>query len=303
MRLFVCRPRGFCAGVVRAIGTVEKALSLWGAPIYVKHHIVHNRHVVESLKKRGAIFVEDIKDIPKNSRVIFSAHGVSPKVRKEAGERGLFQIDATCNLVTKLHTASKKYSDMGYQIILIGNRKNIEVIGVFAEAPESTHIVESVEDVSNLNFSKGEKLFYITQTTLSIYDVDAIVSEIKRRYPHIESLKTSSICYATTNRQRALSRVLDFVDIVLVVGDSTSSNSNRLKEIAIKSGISAYLINGEDEIDSSWFSGVRNIGMTAGASTPEDIVKRSIGRLKEMGVNFVEEVLHVEENVSFPLPI
>ena len=302
MKLLLSKPRGFCAGVVRAIDTVEKALELWGPPIYVKHEIVHNRHVVEGLKKKGAIFVEDLADVPEGSRVIYSAHGVSPQVREEAKKRGLIEIDATCGLVTKVHSAVKRFSQKGYHIVLIGHKNHVEVVGTSGEAPDVTTIVESVDDVALLNFSSETKLFYTTQTTLSLDDIDEIVKALVAKYPHIETLPSSSICYATTNRQMALREITDLADLILVVGDPSSSNSNRLREVAELRGVTSYLINDESEIEREWLDGVKVIGMTAGASTPEDVVQRCIAYLQNHGVKEVEDVVFIEEGVFFQLP-
>lgn len=302
MKLLLSKPRGFCAGVERAIETVEKALTIWGAPIYVKHEIVHNRHVVQGLKDKGAIFIEDVNDVPEGARLIYSAHGVAPAVRDQAKQRGLIEIDATCGLVTRVHSAVKRYATQGYQIVLIGHRNHVEIIGTAGEAPEVTTIVESVEDVAHLKFSNEEKLFYITQTTLSLDDVKAITDALIAKYPHIITLPSSSICYATTNRQMALRGMIDETDLVLVVGDPQSSNSNRLKEVASNRGVEAYLINGEHEIQPEWVIGKKLIGLTAGASTPEEIVQRCIRRLVELGVNDVEDIVYTHEDVVFQLP-
>lgn len=303
MKLILSRPRGFCAGVVRAIETVEKALKLFGPPVYVKHEIVHNKHVVSSLKAKGAIFIEDLTSIPKGSRVIYSAHGVSPDIRKLSKSLGLIEIDATCGLVTKIHSAARHYAEKGYIIILIGHKKHVEIIGTAAEAKEATFIVESVEDVKQLKFSFDQKLFYLTQTTLSLYDVEKITYALKEKYPLIETMPSSSICYATTNRQKALSEILEFVDLALIVGDPTSSNSNRLREVALRKNLPSYLINGEEEIDPKWLSGVKAIGMTAGASTPENVVQGCVQRLRSLGVLEVEEITSFKEDVVFPLPV
>ncbi len=302
MKLLLSKPRGFCAGVERAIDTVKKALELWGAPIYVKHEIVHNAHVVNDLKSRGAVFVEELSEVPEGSRVIYSAHGVSPAVRAEAKSRGLIEIDATCGLVTKVHSAAKRFAEKGYKIVLIGHRKHVEIIGTAGEAPESTIVVESVEEVNQLSFSEEQKLAYLTQTTLSLDDVKEMTDALVQKFPHIETLPSSSICYATTNRQMALRHITDEADLVLVVGDPMSSNSNRLCEVAQKRGRTAYLIHEASQIQPSWLSGVKTIAMTAGASTPEDVVQSCIGRLKLLGVAEVEEVTYTEENVFFQLP-
>ena len=302
MKLLLSKPRGFCAGVVRAIEIVEKALEKWGPPIYVKHEIVHNRHVVDDLRQKGAIFIEDLRDVPPGSRLIYSAHGVPPSVREEATQRGLMVIDATCGLVTKVHSAAKRFADKGYHIILIGHRNHVETIGTAGEAPDQTTIVESPEDVASLPFSQDVKLFYITQTTLSLDDVADITQALIARYPHIETLASSSICYATTNRQMALREITDQTDLVLVIGDPKSSNSNRLREVAKNRGIPAYLINGPDEISAFWLEGVKTIGLTAGASTPENIVQLCIERLIHLGVKEVEDVVYTTEDVVFQIP-
>jgi 4-hydroxy-3-methylbut-2-enyl diphosphate reductase len=302
MKLLLSKPRGFCAGVERAIDTVKKALELWGAPIYVKHEIVHNKHVVNDLKDKGAIFVENLEDVPKGCRVIYSAHGISPAVREEARLRGLIEIDATCGLVTKVHSAAKRFAAKGYKIILIGHRKHVEIIGTAGEAPEATIVVESAKEVESLTFAEDQKLAYLTQTTLSLDDVQEVVQALTVKFPHIETLPSSSICYATTNRQMALRHISDEADLVLVVGDPMSSNSNRLREVAEKRGCKAYLINSAEEIQTSWLLGVKVIAMTAGASTPESIVQTCIETLKRMGVELVEEVTYTEENVFFQLP-
>ncbi|MBB64553.1 MAG: 4-hydroxy-3-methylbut-2-enyl diphosphate reductase [Waddliaceae bacterium] len=301
-KLLLSQPRGFCAGVVRAIETVEEALSLWGAPIYVKHEIVHNRHVVQRLRDMGAIFIEDVNEVPEGSRLIYSAHGVSPAVREQAKARNLFEVDATCGLVTRVHSAVKRFAEKGYQIILIGHRNHVEIVGTAGEAPGQVTIVENEADVGSLSFSQEEKLFFITQTTLSLHDVEGITKALYARYPQIETLPSSSICYATTNRQLALAEITDQTELVLVVGDKQSSNSNRLREVAAKRGVPAYLINSEDEIQSDWVKDVQVIGLTAGASTPEDLVQRCIDRLKILGVSSVENVVFTEEDVVFSLP-
>lgn len=302
MKLLLSKPRGFCAGVERAIDTVKKALQLWGRPIYVKHEIVHNRHVVEELKNLGAIFIEDLSEVPIGSRLIYSAHGIPPSVRQQAKERQLIEIDATCGLVTKVHSAAKRYAERGYQIVLIGHKNHVETIGTAGEAPEVTTIVETVEDVAGLSFEPKEKLAYLTQTTLSLDDVKEITEALLERYPHIETLPSSSVCYATTNRQMALRQITEQADLVLVVGDPMSSNSNRLREVAERRGRRAFLINREAEIQPDWLEGVEVIAMTAGASTPESIVQACITRLRNLGVQSVEEITAIQEEVFFQLP-
>lgn len=302
MKLLLSKPRGFCAGVERAIDTVKKALELWGRPIYVKHEIVHNQHVVNELREMGAIFIEDLNEVPEGARVIYSAHGIPPSVREQAKKRHLIEIDATCGLVTKVHSAAKRFAERGYQIILIGHRKHVETIGTAGEAPDVTTIVETVEEVEQLPFTAEQKLAYLTQTTLSLDDVKEITAALLKRYPTIETLPSSSICYATTNRQMALRQMTEQADLVLVVGDPKSSNSNRLREVAERRGRKAFLINGEKEIHADWLKGVDVIAMTAGASTPESIVQACIARLKELGLKTVEEIVFVQEDVFFQLP-
>ncbi len=302
MKLLLSKPRGFCAGVERAIDTVKKALELWGKPIYVKHEIVHNKHVVAELRDLGAVFVEELSEVPEGARVIYSAHGIPPQVRQQAKLRRLIEIDATCGLVTKVHSAAKRYAEKGYQVILIGHRKHVETIGTAGEAPEVTTVVETVEEVENLSFNPDQKLAYLTQTTLSLDDVKEITEALLRRYPKIETLPSSSICYATTNRQMALRQITEEVDLVLVVGDPKSSNSNRLREVAERRGCKAFLINSEQEIDPNWLDEVEVIAMTAGASTPEAIVQSCIHRLRKLGLQTVEEVTFIQEDVFFQLP-
>lgn len=302
MKLLLSKPRGFCAGVERAIETVEKALVLWGAPIYVKHEIVHNRYVVEGLRAKGAVFIEDLDDVPMGARLIYSAHGVSPAVREHAKRRNLIEIDATCGLVTRVHSAVKRFANLGYHIILIGHRDHVEIIGTAGEAPDVTTIVENAEDVAKLSFPEGTKLFYITQTTLSLDDVKEITNALIYKYPDIETLPSSSICYATTNRQMALREITDQTDLILVVGDWQSSNSKRLREVASKRGIPSYLINDASEILSEWLENKKTIGLTAGASTPETIVQSCIQRLIALGVKEVEDVVYTNEDVVFQLP-
>ncbi len=302
MKLLLCKPRGFCAGVERAIEIVEEALEIWSAPIYVKHEIVHNRHVVADLAKKGACFIEDLHEVPEGSKLIYSAHGVSPQVRALAKERKLFEIDATCPLVTKLHSAAKRYAQKGYQIVLIGHKNHVEVIGTYGEAPDQTIVVETVEDVERIPFALNEKIFYLMQTTLSLDEVKAMVEALKKKYPQAETLPSSSICFATTNRQEALKKVALKADLILVVGDKLSSNSNRLKEIGDHRSIPSYLINSPDEIDSNWLLNVQTIAMTAGASTPDHVVQACMDQLKQLGVSEIEEVVHVIEDIIFDVP-
>lgn len=304
MKLLLSQPRGFCAGVVRAIAIVERALEKWGAPIYVKHEIVHNRHVVEQLRAKGACFVEELEEVPQGARLVYSAHGVAPSVRAEAQRRGLIEIDATCGLVTKVHSAVRRFAHKGYQVILIGHRRHVEIIGTAGEAPERTTVVESVEEVAALPFTEEDLLFYATQTTLSLDDVEEIVEALKVRYPSITTLPSGSICYATSNRQGALCQLLEGspLSLVVVVGDPKSSNSNRLCEVARSRGVPSYLVNEAEEIVASWCEGATTIGMTAGASTPEEVVQRCVLRLRALGVTEVEERVYAEEEVFFQLP-
>jgi 4-hydroxy-3-methylbut-2-enyl diphosphate reductase len=302
MKLILSKPRGFCAGVVRAIECVEKALELYGAPIYVKHQIVHNQHVVERLENKGAIFVEDLTQVPEGSVIIYSAHGVSPAVRNSARQRNLREIDATCSLVTRVHSAVLRYSAKGYKIILIGHKDHVETIGTAGEAPDKTTIVETPLDVEKLTFSQNEPLFYLTQTTLSLDDVQEIVDALERKYPNIETMPSSSICYATTNRQMAIKEIAQGCDLILVIGDERSSNSNRLVEVAKAKGVPAFLVHDAEQIQANWFINKQVIGMTAGASTPEDIVQNCLEILKKLGVNQIEEVELLKEDVFFQLP-
>ncbi|EPP34622.1 4-hydroxy-3-methylbut-2-enyl diphosphate reductase [Chlamydia ibidis] len=302
-KIILCNPRGFCAGVVRAVQIVESALERWGAPIYVKHEIVHNRHVVDSLKEKGAIFVENLEEIPYGSRVIYSAHGISPRVREIAKERCLLDIDATCVLVTKVHSAVKLYASRGYKIILIGKKNHVEVIGIQGEAPNSVTVVENVQDVEKLTFNSNDPLFYITQTTLSLDDVSDISQVLKMRYPQIITLPSSSVCYATQNRQGALRSVLSRVNFVYVVGDTQSSNSNRLCEIARRRNIPSILINSPEHITDEILRYSGDIAVTAGASTPEDVVQACVSKLKILlGDVQVEEDIFVTEDVVFQVP-
>lgn len=302
MKLLLSNPRGFCAGVERAIEIVERALEIWGAPIFVKHEIVHNRHVVNELKDKGAVFIEDLNQVPVGARLIYSAHGVSPKIREMAQNRELIEIDATCPLVTKLHSASKRFASKGYQIILIGHKSHVEVIGTKGEAEAVTTVVENPEDIEKLPFKSDEKIFYLMQTTLSMDEVGPMVSALKEKYPNAETLPSSSICFATTNRQEALKEISKKADLILVVGDTKSSNSNRLREIGENRGIPSYLINNPDEIQKEWLENVEVIGMSAGASTPDHSVQSCIKKLKEYGVIDVEDVLHIIEDVHFEVP-
>ena len=301
-KILLAKPRGFCAGVVRAIEAVEDALERFGAPIYVKHEIVHNRIVVDELRQKGAIFIEELKDVARGSILIFSAHGVAPAVKIEGQERGLKMIDATCGLVTRVHSAIKRYAKKGYHILLIGHKNHVEVQGSFGHAPKVTTIVESVEDVASLSFDEGQKLFMITQTTLSLLDVEPIFSAIRKRFSQIETLNASSICYATSNRQRALIDLCSQGDLALIVGDSMSSNSKRLVEVAKKQGASGYLIQRADQIDPAWLEGADTVVVSAGASTPERLVQECIQKLCSLEDFSIEEYTKIVENVTFAPP-
>ncbi|MFA5250197.1 MAG: 4-hydroxy-3-methylbut-2-enyl diphosphate reductase [Parachlamydiales bacterium] len=301
MELFLLRPRGFCAGVIRAIQTVEKALELFGPPVFVKHQIVHNRQVVQKLEAAGAVFVEDLKTVPEGSYLIYSAHGVAPQVRREAKKRHLKEIDATCPLVERLHLAAASYAKKGYRIILIGHFGHVEIQGIKAEAKEAAAVVENEGDLAQLNFPPGQKLFYLTQTTLGLEEAEKMQALLKARYPGIETLKRSSVCYATFNRQTALKAVLDLVDLVLIVGDKSSSNSNRLKELA-EVRKPAFLIQTAAEIHPGLLKGVEKIALSAGASTPEEEVQKCKARLISLGVDKVVEKSFFQEKVLFPLP-
>lgn len=300
--LVLASPRGFCAGVTRAIEIVEKALKLWGSPIYVKHEIVHNQFVVNQLRQRGAIFVEEISEVPEGSHVIFSAHGVPPKTFDEANSRKLKVTDATCPLVTKVHKEARKFADQGVEILYIGHKNHVEAIGTRGVAPKLTTIVESVEEADRVLVKNPNKVALLTQTTLSVDDTKEIQNALESRFADLQMPRKSDICYATTNRQTAIKVICEEVQLVLVVGSSNSSNSNRLREVATKMGVDSYLINSEDDIKESWLEGVDRIGMTAGASTPEEIIERCIDRLKDLGVQDVVEKQIVSENVTFNLP-
>jgi len=298
--IFLAGPRGFCAGVDRAIDIVELAIEVYGAPIYVRHEIVHNRHVVDDLRKKGAVFTDDLADVPAGSVVIFSAHGVSPAVRREAAERGLRSLDATCPLVTKVHLEALKYARHGYTIVLIGHRDHVEVQGTLGEAPDAIVVAESVADVARLEVKDPAKVAYISQTTLSVDDVRAIVEALKKRFPAVHEPAKADICYATQNRQDAVKELARRCGTVLVVGAPTSSNANRLVEVAAIHGAKSYLIEAAEDIHPEWIAG--DVGVTAGASTPEHVVMACVERLKTFGDYRVEEFRLVEERVMFPLP-
>ncbi len=298
--LWLAAPRGFCAGVDRAIDIVDMALQVYGAPIYVRHEIVHNRHVVEELRQKGAVFTDDLNDVPRGSVVIFSAHGVSPAVRAEARERGLKALDATCPLVTKVHLEALRYAKEGYTIVLVGHRQHVEVIGTMGEAPDAIVVCESVAEVEQLALPNPDKVAYITQTTLSLDDCAAIVGALKRRYPKVREPAKDDICYATQNRQNAVKVMAPKCSTVLVVGAPASSNANRLVEVAAALGASAYLIESAEDIRPEWLVG--DVGLTAGASTPEAVVQACVQRVCELGSFRVEPFQLVEERIMFPLP-
>jgi len=300
--LLLLKPRGFCAGVVRAIDIVRIALETFGAPIYVRKEIVHNRHVVEDLRRAGAIFVEELDEVPRGARVIFSAHGVSPAVRKDAKERQLQVIDATCPLVTKVHLEAVKFARKSYTIVLIGHKDHDEVIGTLGEAPEATVLVSTPEDVDRLEVQDPERVSFITQTTLSLDETREIVERLKERFPKIQGPAAQDICYATENRQLAVKAVAPLCELLLVVGSQNSSNSRRLVEVCQKDGVPAYLIDDLLEVRPEWLEGVSTVAVTAGASAPENLVEELIESLKEAGYTDLEEMEIKEEDVRFNLP-
>lgn len=304
MRVIIAKPRGFCAGVDRAIDIVEKALEQYGPPIYVRHAIVHNKRVVDSLKDKGVVFVEEIDEIEdENARVIFSAHGVSPAVFEESKIRGLRVVDAVCPLVTKVHNEVRSYADMGYTIVLIGHRNHVEVIGTSGEAPDRVVVVETVKEVQNLEIENPDKVAYVTQTTLSVDDTKEMVKALKKRFPSIVSSSKLDICYATQNRQDAVKELAKQAEVILIMGSPESSNSNRLVEVAKSHGVlNSYLIEGPDSIEGKMLSGHSIVGLSSGASTPEFVVSEVIDKLKELGAKKVEELQIKEEYTSFPLP-
>ena len=303
LNLVLASPRGFCAGVDRAITIVEKALEMYGAPIYVQHEIVHNKHVVQRLRNEGAVFVENIDEIPEGSHAIFSAHGVSPEVRKRAEKRKLQVLDATCPLVTKVHREAQRYAKEEHTIILIGHHNHVEVKGTVGEAPEHIFVVGTVEEVSDLKIPDEKKVGYITQTTLSLDDTAEIITALKERFPEIKGPAKDDICYATQNRQNAVKALSKEVDLVLVVGAQNSSNSVRLLEVAETTGVKARRIESAAELDPEWLEGVQNIGITAGASAPEDIVQGIVSGLQNMfSSSNVQSLELVKEDVTFALP-
>ena len=301
-QIILANPRGFCAGVDRAIAIVERALEKFGAPIYVRHEVVHNKYVVDGLKAKGAVFVEELDEVPAGATVIFSAHGVSKAVRAEAEARGLNVFDATCPLVTKVHVEVGKMRDQGREIVMIGHKGHPEVEGTMGQASGGMYLVESVEDVARLDVRDPMQLAYVTQTTLSVDDAAGIVAALKTKYPFIIGPKKDDICYATQNRQDAVKTLAKESDVVIVVGSKNSSNSNRLAEVAKNLGIPAYLVDGADQIDPAWIAKDARIGITAGASAPEVLVDGVIARLKALGAGTVSPLVGIEEHVTFPLP-
>jgi 4-hydroxy-3-methylbut-2-enyl diphosphate reductase len=301
-KIILLKPRGFCAGVVRAIDVVKIALDLYGAPIYVRKEIVHNRHVVDELRDAGAIFVEELSEVPERGRVIFSAHGVSPAVRKEATERQLQVIDATCPLVTKVHLEAVKFARQGYTIVLIGHRDHDEVIGTLGEAPDAMVLVSDVDDVNRLEVKDPERIAFLTQTTLSLDDTKEIVKRLMERFPKVVGPKTQDICYATENRQLAVKAVAPLCQALLVVGSQNSSNSRRLVEVCEKSGVPAYLLDDKSEVRREMLDNVETVAITAGASAPEHLVQELIEYLRRFGYSELEEAEIKEEDVRFTLP-
>ena len=304
MDILLANPRGFCAGVERAIAIVEQALQKYGAPIYVRHEVVHNRFVVDGLRAKGAIFIENLDEVPAGATLIFSAHGVSKAVRDEAEGRGLRVFDATCPLVTKVHLEVDRHCKAGREVIMIGHKGHPEVEGTMGQAEGGMHLVENVADVAALKVDAGRTLLaYVTQTTLSVDDAAAIVTALKARFPEIVGPKKDDICYATQNRQDAVRQLATTCDLIIVVGSANSSNSNRLREVAENSGVPAKLVDGGVNIDPTWLAGVKRVGLTAGASAPEVLVTEVLERLRSMGVEVVvAELSGAAENVSFPLP-
>ncbi|HJZ65610.1 MAG TPA: 4-hydroxy-3-methylbut-2-enyl diphosphate reductase [Candidatus Acidoferrum sp.] len=296
------RPRGFCAGVVRAVDIVELALEAYGNPVYVHHEIVHNTYVVEQLRRRGAIFVETIEEVPYGAVLVFSAHGVPPPVREEAKARNLKVIDATCPLVTKVHFEALKFAREDKTIILIGHKDHQEIIGTSGEAPDRTIVVDSVEAVDRLEVEHPDKLAFLTQTTLSLYDTQEIVARLRQKFPKIVGPKSDDICYATQNRQEAVEQVAQDCDLILVVGSQNSSNSNRLVEVAERRGVKAALIDSASDIDPKWLEGVKSVGLTAGASAPEVLVEQVSQRLAEHGFTDQRDLDLIREDVRFTLP-
>jgi 4-hydroxy-3-methylbut-2-enyl diphosphate reductase len=303
MEVILANPRGFCAGVERAIAIVERALEKFGAPIYVRHEVVHNKYVCDDLRAKGAIFIDHLADVPSGSTVIFSAHGVSQAVRAEAEQRGLKVFDATCPLVTKVHVEVAKMRRDEREIVMIGHRKHPEVEGTMGQSDGGMYLVETVEDVANLSVRNEGQLSYVTQTTLSVDDASQIVASLRQRFPLIQGPKKDDICYATQNRQESAKSLAEQCDFIIVVGSPNSSNSNRLREVAAARGVEARMVDSAAEIESSWVEGKARVGITAGASAPEVLVEQVIDRLKALGVSVVRQDQGSPENVTFPLPL
>jgi 4-hydroxy-3-methylbut-2-enyl diphosphate reductase len=301
-KVFLLKPRGFCAGVVRAIDVVRIALDLYGPPVYVRKEIVHNKHVVDELREAGAIFVEEIGEVPEGGRAIFSAHGVAPSVRREALERRLDVIDATCPLVTKVHLEAVRFARDGFSIVLIGHKDHDEVIGTLGEVPQRSFLVETVEDVERLEVPDPQRVRYLTQTTLSLDETRDIIDRLKARFPDIQGPPAQDICYATENRQMAVKAVSGFCHLLLVVGSQNSSNSKRLVEVGEILGVRSHLVNDCGDVDPRWLDGVRNVGVTAGASAPEHLVRELVEFLRGAGFHELEEIELVDEDVRFSLP-
>jgi 4-hydroxy-3-methylbut-2-enyl diphosphate reductase len=300
--LLLAAPRGYCAGVDRAVQTVERALELYGAPVYVRKEIVHNKHVVEQLRERGAVFVESEADVPEGATVVFSAHGVAPSVHAGAAARRLNTIDATCPLVTKVHVEAKKFASEDYTIVLVGHAGHEEVEGTMGEAPEHIVLIEDVAGVDRLEVRDPEKVAYISQTTLSVDETRAIINRLRERFPAITGPRTDDICYATTNRQAAVKQLARGSDLVLVIGSRNSSNSNRLVEVAREHGADSYLIDNEAQVREEWLEGKRVVGITSGASAPEELVQRLVDFFRERGTTDVRELEVIQEDVRFMLP-
>jgi 4-hydroxy-3-methylbut-2-enyl diphosphate reductase len=302
-RVLLASPRGFCAGVERAIETVERALEHYGPPVYVRHQIVHNTHVVRELEARGAIFVENEVEAPEGATIVFSAHGVAPSVHERSARRGLNTIDATCPLVTKVHVQARRYAGEGYTVILVGHAGHEEVVGTMGEAPDSIVLVESVDDVEGLELDADAKLAYTTQTTLSVDETTEIIAALRARFPQIRGPQKEDICYATSNRQWAVKEMLGHVDMLLVIGSRNSSNSTRLVEVARASGVPAHLIDDESDIELAWLEGAETVGVTSGASAPEKLVQRVCDWFRAHGVERIEPYRMVNEDVTFKLPV